>query len=262
MVLAAGADSNVDVHPILVDADGRPYVILHDPASVTQTDTVATHPDGIGTFGRRDLTNAWREMPVAAFSDVNINKGDWIVPVTPMTSEKEEGTKITDGTNTMGVNGANAALTTVLGLLPDGVNGMPSGDDRARPIYHTPGFQDDFHVHLHKDAIGANTGLMLVDLSDNVNWPHTHIGGVTLHRVIMSIAATKLTDAHVQTNGSNWFGPISANNALFQTDVNLFGPDGTVAFPSGDGDLVLLVDWTAGTINVSCSIDYETWPPV
>ena len=123
-MVICGVDSNKDVHPILVDANGRVYVNLYDPASVTQSDTVVTHPDGIGTFGRRDSTNAWREMPVAAFSDGNVNKGDWIVPVTPMTAEKEEGVKITDGTTTAKVDPDLEALLTVPiehNLIHDGV---------------------------------------------------------------------------------------------------------------------------------------------
>lgn len=53
------------------------------------------------------------------------------------------------------------------------------------------------------------------------------------------------------------FGPITANSALFQTDVNLEGPDGTTAFPSGDGDLVMLVERSAGTVDVSVTLGYE-----
>jgi len=124
MTVSRGVDSNEDVYPILVDANGRPYVNLYDPASVAQSDTIGTHPDGIGIFGRRDATDAWREMPVAAFSDGNVNKGDWIVPVTPMTSEKEEGTKITDGTTTAAVDPDLEALLTVPiehNLVADGV---------------------------------------------------------------------------------------------------------------------------------------------
>jgi len=63
---------------------------------------------------------------------------------------------------------------------------------------------------------------------------------------------------HCQT--STHFGPIIANSTLFQTDVNLGGPDdpGTLTYPSGNGDLVMLVERSAGTIDVSLSITYET----
>ncbi len=53
------------------------------------------------------------------------------------------------------------------------------------------------------------------------------------------------------------FGPISANDILFQTDLNLEGPDGNTSYPSGDGDLILLVELTAGTVDVSITLGYE-----
>jgi len=41
MVLTAGVDSNAEVHPILVDADGRPYVVITDG-----TETASVSIDG------------------------------------------------------------------------------------------------------------------------------------------------------------------------------------------------------------------------
>lgn len=58
----------------------------------------------------------------------------------------------------------------------------------------------------------------------------------------------------------HWFGPTTQNSTLFQTDVNLRGPDGTTAFPSGDGDLVMIIERTAGSVDVSVTIGYETAP--
>jgi hypothetical protein len=57
---------------------------------------------------------------------------------------------------------------------------------------------------------------------------------------------------------ADWFGPTLANSTLFQTDVNLGGPDGATSYPSGAGDLVLLVEVAAGTVEVSISLGYET----
>ena len=55
------------------------------------------------------------------------------------------------------------------------------------------------------------------------------------------------------------FGPILADSTLFQTDVNLVGPDGgAAAYPSGNGDLIMLIEVAAGTVDVSVSIGYET----
>ena len=56
------------------------------------------------------------------------------------------------------------------------------------------------------------------------------------------------------------FGPVITDSTLFQTDVDLGGPDdpSTITYPSGDGDLVLLVERSAGTVDVSITIGYES----
>ena len=56
---------------------------------------------------------------------------------------------------------------------------------------------------------------------------------------------------------SHHFGPITADSILFQTDVNLAGPSGATSYPSGDGDLVMLVERSAGTVDVSITLGYE-----
>lgn len=63
---------------------------------------------------------------------------------------------------------------------------------------------------------------------------------------------------HCQTE--THFGPVIANSTLFQTDVDLGGPDdpSTGTYPSGDGDLVLLIERSAGTVDVSITVIYET----
>lgn len=57
------------------------------------------------------------------------------------------------------------------------------------------------------------------------------------------------------------FGPIIANSVLFQTDIDLGGPDdpGTLTYSSGPGDLVFIVDGDgANFVDVSITIGYET----
>jgi hypothetical protein len=59
------------------------------------------------------------------------------------------------------------------------------------------------------------------------------------------------------------FGPVAANNTLFQTDVNLGGPDDptTTAYPSGDGDIILLVEGAGAgnsAVDISVTIGYES----
>jgi len=55
-----------------------------------------------------------------------------------------------------------------------------------------------------------------------------------------------------------WFGPTSSNDATFQTDVNLLGPDGTTAYPSGNGDFVCKLVSSAGTISFGVTVIYTT----
>lgn len=54
----------------------------------------------------------------------------------------------------------------------------------------------------------------------------------------------------------HWFGPTTSNSTLFQTDVNLAGPDGNASFPSGAGDLVMIVTVSATTVAVGLTIGY------
>lgn len=57
------------------------------------------------------------------------------------------------------------------------------------------------------------------------------------------------------------FGPTIANSTLFQTDVNLTGPDGNTSYPSGAGDIALLVTGAStgnASVDVSVTLGYET----
>lgn len=54
------------------------------------------------------------------------------------------------------------------------------------------------------------------------------------------------------------FGLVIADSTLFQIDVNLEGPDGNTSYPAGNGDLCLVVERSAGSVDVSITIGYET----
>ncbi len=56
----------------------------------------------------------------------------------------------------------------------------------------------------------------------------------------------------------HFFGPITASDTTWQTDVNLQGPDGNTSYPSGAGDLVMKITRAAGDISVSITIGYRT----
>lgn len=55
-----------------------------------------------------------------------------------------------------------------------------------------------------------------------------------------------------------WFGVTTPNNVLWQTDVNLLGPDGLTTHPSGDGDFVMVLESTAGSADISITVIYTT----
>lgn len=62
----------------------------------------------------------------------------------------------------------------------------------------------------------------------------------------------------IALESNHFFGPITANDTIWQTDVNLQGPDGNISYPSGAGDLVMKITRTAGDISVSITIGYRT----
>ena len=62
-------------------------------------------------------------------------------------------------------------------------------------------------------------------------------------------------------NDDSHFGPVDLNNTLFRTSgANLGGPDdpSTLTYPSGDGDLVLVVTGNNNAVGISITIGYET----
>lgn len=56
---------------------------------------------------------------------------------------------------------------------------------------------------------------------------------------------------------TNWFGPTTSDDTTWQTDVNIVRPDGGNSF-SGNGDLVLKVNRTAGNVDVGITVGYHT----
>lgn len=63
---------------------------------------------------------------------------------------------------------------------------------------------------------------------------------------------------HFSTEPAVLFGEIQADDTTWQTDVNLQGPNGVVEFPSGNGDLVMKVNQTAGNVDVGLTLAYTT----
>ena len=141
---------------------------------------------------------------------------------------------------------------------------------------------------------------MLIDISDTTNWFHTNTNHVIINHIVIQADPDSAFSGEIKigflssvdaTNGNfnqifnlklakksdlflkevnftggfhcqatTHFGPMLENSTLFQTDVDLGGPDdpSTITYPSGNGDLALLVERSAGTVNVSITIIYET----
>ncbi len=164
------------------------------------------------------------------------------------------------------------------------------------------GFAATQTVHLDTGAVAVQTAFMLIDISDTTNWPHTNTDHIIIRHLLLEVDpdATYLGEIKVgflsnvgaaegdfnqivdfdmakksdlaiedlsftggfHCQAATHFGPILVDSALFQTDVDLGGPDdpSTLTYPSGDGDLVLLVERTAGEVDVSVTLIYETVP--
>jgi len=164
--------------------------------------------------------------------------------------------------------------------------------------YVMDGFADSQTVHLDTGSVETQTAFMLIDISDTTNWKHTETDHVIIRHMllqvdpdanflgevnvgflsnvdatngdfntIIDVSLAKKSDLLVQdlrfTGGfhcqtATHFGPIDTNSTLFQTDVSLAGPNGATSFPSGNGDLCLIIERSAGAVSVAVTIIYET----
>jgi hypothetical protein len=152
-------------------------------------------------------------------------------------------------------------------------------------------------VHLDLEAIAASAGFMLIDLSNTVAWPHDAANNIYMRGIDFNANPSSAFTGDISlgflrdvdaTNGNfhiwkTWhfdqgsgnidisyryqylhldedeiFGPIDANDTLWQTDVNLLGPDGGTTHPSGTGDLTLKITRGAGAVDVGITAFYKT----
>lgn len=189
-------------------------------------------------------------------------------------------------------------IITNVGIFPGGGTHTLTNENETS-LKTVPGNFDVETIHLDAEDISADTGFMLVDLTDTINWPHTKTGHIDILYFILStdpasnfsgdielgfltnVDATngdfnelfelhleKQSDAQallfnygafgVALESDHFFGPITANDTTWQTDVDIQGPDGNVSYPSGNGDLAMKIVRTAGDISVSITIGYRT----
>ena len=83
----------------------------------------------------------------------------------------------------------------------------------------------------------------------------------TFHFELQPVEVLKtinLSFVHTEGQLVTWFGPTDTDNVLFQTNVSLQGPDAATSYPSGDGDIILLVDMSAGNADIGITMGYNT----
>ena len=179
---------------------------------------------------------------------------------------------------------------------PTGTLTTRHGIDSQNVVF---GFAATQTVHLDTGAVATQTAFMLIDISDTTNWKHTNTDHIIIRHILIEVDpdANYLGEIKIgfldnvdATNGEfhqiidfdmakksnlaiedllftggfhcqnpTHFGP-HPTSALFQTDVDLGGPDdpSTITYPSGNGDLVMIVERSAGEVGVSVTIIYET----
>lgn len=256
---------------------------------------------------RTDVDDDQNTLPVLAHWD----DGGTITPVSDTdelpTSNVTIGT-VSDAAVVTDANGTlSAKLRGIIKLLVDKIFvKLHDGTNALSFILHegvvsvpvSIAHIEQFVVHVDVDNIGAVTGVMLIDLSDTTNWPHTNTGHIVIDEMSLDIdpatayrgdiefgflssvddtngdlnvimthhfgqGAMHLSASHdfeggIDLEAEMWFGPTTADDVTWQTDVNLLGPDGTTAFPAGDEDFVMKVNRTAGNVDIGVTILYET----
>lgn len=162
------------------------------------------------------------------------------------------------------------------------------------------GFGATQTIHLDTATNSTLIAYMLVDISDTTNWKHTNTDHIIIRHLLIEtdpdaswvgevkigfLSSVDGTDGdfnqildidmrrktallvedltfmggfHCQAG--THFGPKIVDSTLFQTDVDLIGPDGGVAaYPSGAGDLVMIIDGDGTNfVDVSITMIYET----
>ena len=97
---------------------------------------------------------------------------------------------------------------------------------------------------------------------DATNGDVTTIFNVDMRRSASLLVENLNFGSHgLRCSSNTHFGPTESDSTLFQTDVNLEGPDGNSSYPSGDGDVVMIISGANtgnGAVNVSVTIGYET----
>lgn len=201
---------------------------------------------------------------------------DTVLPV-KISSDGIPIVKITDGTDTVSLTSHEGmvSLDTVVGHRETWFIHLDAENVQAATGYllidlsdatnwpHT----DTDHIILEWLTININPDgsfagdveLGFLSAVDGDNGDFNVIHDLHLDRKASEILATFMHDNHgLDLELANWFGPTTANDTTWQTDVNIQGPDGASSYPSGDGDFVMKINRTAGAVDIGISVGYTT----
>jgi len=78
---------------------------------IAMGDALATYPYGLGSFGYNLQAATWQPLPITYYTNTIANIATWTVPTINVTTERVEGTKVTDGTTPLAIDAhADAAI--------------------------------------------------------------------------------------------------------------------------------------------------------
>lgn len=190
--------------------------------------------------------------------DARTIKGDGGVPISTTTNEGVTSLYVVSGitdTEVATINIDDIALTTgyMLVDLSDTTNWPHTPTGHINLLYllfnldPDTNFRGDIAIGFLSNVDGNNGDFNLLH--------EIHLDKKAEPEVIVEMNFGSF-GVSLQTN--HWFGPTTLNDATWQTDVNLRGPDGTTEFPAGNGDLVMLVTRSAGEISIGLTVGYVT----
>ena len=199
-----------------------------------------------------------RLLPVAAYSDALANKGYWVVPVTPMTGQREEGTKTHTNDACFVVSYEVTAVEAKTGYVLIDLSNATNYPHTLTSEIHVDWLAFSMlgdvscegHVHIgFISAIDADKGTMI----SFVCKPADKIARASFVSRQYNPSAVRCKTAGVLAGG----GMKIVDDTTFQNDVALAGTYEAVI--PAVGDLVMLIDRVAGTFDtVSVAIGYHT----
>ena len=178
-------------------------------------------------------------------------------PVTTSTAEGETSSHIVPGHVDIEVVHVDGDVSTTTGFMI-----IDLSDTTAWPHSKT-GHIDIVYIVLNVNPTSTFSGDIQLGFLSDVDGTDGDFNG------IMEIHMDKKQDSITQMMNfgafemslekEHWFGPTTANDTTWQTDVNLAGPSGsTLFYPSGNGDLVMKIDVNTSSVAVGLTVGYRT----